>query len=471
MEKILIIDDNKFILKTLSSTLSGMGYEIIEAEDGEAGLRLVRTEHPDLVITDFQMPGIDGLEVLSKIRKLYISLPVILLTGFGDVVLTIKSIQLGAFDFLEKPVDPVQLKSVIKLALNSVKISNSLNEVLHVDVSSEHMLEDNILVGKTPQMKEIFKNIGRISLSKVNVLIQGETGTGKELIARLIHFFGVTINQPLVVVNCSALSESLLESELFGHVKGSFTGSIRDKKGKFELAGEGTILLDEISEISLNTQVKLLRVIQELEFERVGGEEIIPMKARIITATNRNLEALIREGKFREDLYYRLKVFTIDLPPLRERKEDIRDLVIHFLYKLNKRFNRNVVKIGEGVIEMLMAHDWLGNVRELENTILQAIVMSKSDVLEKENISLINRQQINVPFGNGIISSNNGNRSIDDDINESSQFRSLSDLEKYHIKKILDEVNWNKLEASRVLDITRPTLNAKIEKYNLIRGM
>jgi DNA-binding NtrC family response regulator len=454
MAKILIIDDNKLILRTLKETLVKVGYTIIEAEDGEAGLLLVRTEHPDLVITDFQMPGIDGLEVLSKIRKLYISLPVILLTGFGDVVLTIKSIQLGAFDFLEKPIDPEQLKTTIKLALNSVKVSNSLNEVLHVDSSSEHMLEDNILVGKTPQMKEIFKNIGRISLSKVNVLIQGETGTGKELIARLVHYFGITSNQPLVVVNCSALSESLLESELFGHVKGSFTGSIRDKKGKFELAGEGTILLDEISEISLNTQVKLLRVIQELEFERVGGEEVIPMKARIITATNRNLETLIKEGKFREDLYYRLKVFTIDLPPLRERKDDIRDLVIHFLYKLNKRFNRNVVKIGEGVIEMLKAHDWLGNVRELENTILQAIVMSKSDVLEKENITLNSRQQ----------------QDVVQVMPEIPQFRSLAEIEKYHIKRILDEVNWNKLEASHILEITRPTLNAKIEKYDLMRG-
>lgn len=369
------------------------------------------------------------------------------------MALTIKSIQFGAFDFLEKPIDTLKLKTTIQHALNSVKVSNSLNEVLHVDASSENMLEDNILVGKTPQMKEIFKNIGRISMSKVNVLIQGETGTGKELIARLVHYFGVTFNKPLVVVNCSALTESLLESELFGHVKGSFTGSVRDKKGKFELAGDGTILLDEISEISLNTQVKLLRVIQELEFERVGGEEVIPMKARIITATNKSLEALIKEGKFREDLYYRLKVFTIDLPPLRERKEDIRDLVIHFLYKLNKRFNRNVVKIGDGVIEMLKAHDWLGNVRELENTILQAIVMSKSDVLEKENISLIFRQQ------------HNGHA-----VQEMPQFRSLADLEKYHIKKILDEVNWSKQEASQILEITRPTLNAKIEKYDLVRN-
>lgn len=452
MEKILIIDDDKIISLMLKKMLLKDGYTVIEAEDGEHGLELVRKEHPDLVITDFQMPGIDGLEVLSEIQKLKTNLPVILLTGFGDVVLTIKSIQLGAFDYLEKPISPVQLKSTIQLALNSVKNSNNLTEVFHSDISSKSMIEDNILVGKTPQMKDIFKNIGRISMNKVNVLIQGDTGTGKELIARLIHFSGITQDKPLVVVNCSALTESLLESELFGHVKGSFTDSIRDKKGKFELAGEGTIFLDEISEISLNTQVKLLRVIQELEFEKVGGEATIPMKARIIAATNRNLEKLIEQGKFREDLYYRLKVFTINLPPLRDRKEDIRDLVIHFLYKLNKRFNKNVIKIGDSVIEMLQQHYWNGNVRELENTILQAIIMSKNDVLEKENITLNIRMHDNVEKEQVI-----------------PQFRSLADLEKYHIKRILDEVKWNKLEASRILDITRPTLNAKIEKYNLVQ--
>ena len=453
MEKILIIDDNKLNRKIFKDTLGKVGYDIFEAEDGEEGLQLVRSEQPDVVITDFQMPGLNGLEVLSEIRKINLSLPVIVLTAFGDVVLTIKSIQLGAFDYLEKPIDPQQLKSIVQNAINSKKVSNSLSEVLHEDSSGESIIEDNILVGKTPQMKEIFKNIGRISLNKVNVLIQGETGTGKELIARLLHYSGITRNQPLIIVNCSALTENLLENELFGYVKGSFSGSNLDKKGKFELAGEGTIFLDEISEISLNTQVKLLRVIQELEFEKLGGEDTIPMKARIIAATNRNLEVLIKEGKFREDLYYRLKVFTIDLPPLRERKDDIRDLVIHFLHKLNKRFNKSVVKIGDGVIEMLQIHSWYGNVRELENTILQAIVMSKSDVLEKENITL-NRRQIQVqevPL-------------------EIPMIRSLADLEKFHIKRILDEVKWNKLEASHILEITRPTLNAKIEKYNLTKG-
>jgi len=451
MERILLIDDDRLIRKVFRMILSKEGYDVIEAEDGEAGLRMVRADKPDIVITDFQMPGISGLEVLSEIRKLKINLPVIMLTAFGDVVLTIKAIQLGAFDFLEKPVTPEQLKATVGNAIKSVKSSVSHVGVVHTDVSSQSMLTDNILVGRTPQMKEIFKNIGLISMNKVNVLIEGETGTGKELIARLVHYSGITQNKPLVVVNCSALTESLLESELFGHVKGSFTGSIGDKKGKFELAGEGTIFLDEISEISLNTQVKLLRVIQELEFEKVGGESPMPMKARIIAATNRNLEKLIEEGKFREDLYYRLKVFTINLPPLRERKDDINDLVIHFLYKLNKRFNRNVTKIGEGVIDMLQQHDWYGNVRELENTLLQAIIMSKNDVLEKDNITLNSRIHDNSTKDSAVV----------------SEFRSLADLEKNHIKRILDEVKWNKLEASRILDITRPTLNAKIEKYNL----
>lgn len=452
MEKILIIDDNVLIRKLLKGTLNKLNYQTLEAEDGETGLAMVRKEHPDLVITDFQMPGIDGLEVLSEIQKMKVNIPVILLTAYGDVVLTIKSIQLGAFDYLEKPIDPEQLRKTIENALKSVKLSKSIEKEIQEDIPNESILEDNILVGKTPQMKEIFKNIGRISMNKVNVLIQGDTGTGKELIARLVHYSGVTRNKPLVIVNCSALTETLLESELFGHVKGSFTGSIRDKKGKFELAGEGSIFLDEISEISLNTQVKLLRVIQELEFEKVGGEETIPMKARIIAATNRNLEQLIKEGKFREDLYYRLKVFTLDLPPLRERKDDIHDLVVHFLHKLNKRFNKNVVKIGDGVIEMLQNHEWKGNVRELENTILQAIVMSKSDVLEKENITLNQRQ-----------SAVNGHD------HEFMKLRSIAELEKYHIKRILDEVKWNKVEASHILDITRPTLNAKIEKYGLVQ--
>ena len=450
MEKILVIDDDKLVRKVFKLTLSKEGYDVLEAEDGRQGLQVIKAEQPDLVLTDFQMPGINGLEVIAEISRLKLNIPVIMLTGYGDVSLTIKSIQKGAYEFLEKPTKPEVLKSTVRNALDSAKTSRDLPDVISSEDEVEKELDNNFLVGRTPRMKQIFKNIGMISMNKVNVLIEGETGTGKELIARLVHFSGITRDRPLVVVNCSALTETLLESELFGHVKGSFTDSIRDKKGKFELAGDGTIFLDEISEVSLNTQVKLLRVIQELEFEKVGGEETIPMRARIIAATNKNLEDLIKEGKFREDLYYRLKVFTIKLPPLRERKDDIGDLIIHFLHKLNKKFNKNVTKIGEGVVELLMQHNWHGNVRELENTILQAIVMSKNDVLERQNIVL-----------------NTALDQQDDGVSPGLELKSLAEVEKAHIKAVLDSVHWNKVDASRILEITRPTLNAKIEKYNL----
>ncbi|MDP4291842.1 MAG: sigma-54 dependent transcriptional regulator, partial [Bacteroidota bacterium] len=340
MKKILIVDDDKTFRVILKEVLIKENYTPIEASNGETGLELVKSEHPDLVITDFQMPGMSGLDLLQAIIKLKTGIPVIMLTGFSDTENIIKAIQMGAFDYLEKPIVPSVLKSSIRVALNSANLSSNLESVVNNTIYASNISEDNILVGNTPPMKEVFKKIGSISLNKVNVLILGETGTGKELITRLIHSTGITKNEPLVTVNCSALAESLLESELFGHVKGSFTDAIRDKKGKFELAGEGSILLDEISEMSVNTQVKLLRVIQELEFEKVGGEAPIPMKARIIAASNRNLEELIKEGKFREDLFYRLKVFTINIPPLRDRKDDIEGLVIHFLRKLNKRFNR-----------------------------------------------------------------------------------------------------------------------------------
>ncbi|KAF5034429.1 Transcriptional regulatory protein ZraR [anaerobic digester metagenome] len=450
MEKILVVEDDTISRRIIREILSRSGYEVFEAEDGAQGLESFKANKPDLVLTDYQMPVMNGLRVLSEIRNLQPAVPVIMLTGFGDIALIIKSIQLGAFDFLEKPINTPQLKEVIASALNSVISSKKHDQVLTEGISIDKKIQENILIGRSPQIKDIFKNIGRVSLNKVNILIEGESGTGKELIARLIHYSGITRDKPLVVVNCSALTETLLESELFGHEKGSFTGSLKTKKGKFELAEDGTIFLDEISEISPNTQVKLLRVIQELEFERVGGETTLPMQARIIAATNKKLEKLIEEGKFREDLYYRLKVFTVQLPPLRERREDIKDLTIHFLTKLNKRFNKNVTKIGDGVIEMLQQHTWPGNVRELENTIMQAIVMSKNDVLEVENIKINQR-------------ATEGSQ----EFNQKFELRSLADIEKDYIKRVLDEVRWNKIEASRILEITRPTLNAKIEKYKL----
>lgn len=448
MNKILAIDDDSIIRTLLTNILTKAGYEVFTASDGESGLALAGTSNPDLVVTDYQMPGLTGLDVLAELQRTQPGLPVILLTAHGDVALTIKSIQLGAYDFIEKPIQIQELLDVIRNGLEVSRQSRNLSEVISPEVRK--VIEDNMLVGKTPAMREIFKNIGRISLNKVNVLITGETGTGKELIARLIHFSGITREHPLVVVNCSTLSEHLLEHELFGYTSDAFPGISADKKGKFEQAGEGTLFLDEISELTENIQTKLLRVLQELEFEKPGSDEVIPMKARIIAATNKDLEALVRNGKFREELYYRLKVFTIALPPLRNRKDDIGELVRYLMQKLNRKLNKRVLKIGDGVLDLLRSHDWPGNVRELENTLLQAFIMTRSDVLEKEHIVLMHNPE--------------------ETEGEPLQLQSIADIEKVHIKKVLDKVKWNKQEASRILEITRPTLNAKIDKYGLMRN-
>jgi DNA-binding NtrC family response regulator len=314
---------------------------------------LALEEDPDVVITDYQMPGMNGMEVLSSIRQLKSTLPVIMLTAHGDTALTIKSMQAGAFDYLEKPIVMTELLNIVKNAAELASRSRSIYE--QIPASSLQAIEENTFVGKSPLMREIFKNIGRISIIKVNILITGETGTGKELIARLIHHSGITRDNPMVVVNCASLSDNSFDSELFGYCKGSFPGAINDKIGKFELAGEGSIFLDDISELSDSNQARILRVIQEQEFEKPGCSEPVQMKARIIASSNKDLEAMVRNGKFREELYYRLKVFTFNIPPLRFRKEDIADLVNHFIIKHNKKLNKKKNKVADGEINYLQS--------------------------------------------------------------------------------------------------------------------
>lgn len=447
METILVIDDDDSIRETIGMFLSELNFKTWQARDGKEGLEFLEKYHPDLVITDFKMPGMDGLAVLQAVKSFDKHIQVILITAFEDMDSTIKAMQLGAYDYIEKPIEIERFKVVIRRALKSKQLSERLEFSISED-SDEYQIE-NRLIGKTQEMKEIYKKMGMVSSNKINVLIQGESGTGKELITKIVHYSGITKSHPFVAVNCTALAETLLESELFGHVKGAFTGAIRDKKGKFELAGEGTIFLDEISEISPNLQVKLLRVLQEREFERVGGETTIPINARIIAATNRNLGELVAQGKFRDDLYYRLNVFTIDIPPLRERKEDIPLLVVHFLNKIDKQLHKMVRKIPYEVMELLQNYEWVGNVRELENTLTQAVVLAKGDVLEKENILL---RKTFLPSSSNI--PNNGNMS-------------LAAVEKTHIKIVLDYTKWDKTKAAEILGISKPTLYNKIQVYNL----
>lgn len=446
MKTILVIDDDKMILMILKQTLSKVGYRVSTVESGEEGIALLATNHVDLVLTDYLMPGMSGIEVLNIIKQNQPLVPIIMLTGHGDVALTIKAIQQGAVDFIEKPIHSKELIEVIKRTLEISEQNLSVSQPFTRD--TRKVIEENTLIGKVPVMREIFKNIGRISLNRISVLITGETGTGKELIAKLIHHSGITREFPFVVINCSALNDDALQKELFGFEKDAFPGANENKRGKFESVGEGTIFLDEISNLSDNFQIKLFRILQDMEFEKPGLPDLLPLKARIVASTNKNLEQLIADGRFREELYYRLKVFTIDLPPLRKRKDDINELTYFFMQRYNRKLQKNVNQVGEGVFEKLKSYDWPGNIRELENAILQAMIVGRGNQLEKDSITIPQ----NVLTLDNI--------SID-------SLTTLDEVEKVYIKQVLYHAKWNKVEASRILGISRPTLNAKIEKYEI----
>lgn len=445
MKQILVIDDDEIILIMLNNLLKKAGFEPITANDGESGLILAKSRNPDLVITDFRMPGISGLEVVQALNRSHPGLPVIVLTAHGDVSLTIKSIQAGAYDFIEKPIQPKELLETIRNGIQASIQSQSLAEAISFPARKE--IENNLLAGKTPVMSEIFKNIGRISLNKMSVLITGETGTGKEQAARLIHFSGITRDHPLVIVNCNAADELQLEEELFGFPTSAESSSRKDRKSKLEQAAEGTVLIDEFPNMPLRLQNKLLRVLHEMELSTYNHRQAIPFRARIIASSSQNLEELVEEGKLLKELYYNLKVFHISLPPLRNRLDDIPELLNHLIPRLNRKLNKNIIKIEDGLYDLLKKYDWPGNIRELENLITQALILSRGDVLEKEHINLnFNR---------------NRNKS------QKKTLLSLAELERNHICEVLDAVAWNKNEASIILEITRPTLNSKIEKYRL----
>lgn len=445
-ERILVVDDDDSSRESLEIFLEDLQFKVLLASGGRQGFASFENDKPDLIISDLKMPDIDGIEFLKMVKEVDRNIPIIFITAYEDMESTIEAMQLGAYDYLEKPLDIGKLKFVLNRAFETINLSKKL------EIAVTNLLDDerkeNVIIGRAPQIKELHKKIGQISASKVNVLIQGESGTGKELISKVIHYSGITKEQPFIAVNSAALPETLLESELFGHERGAFTGAVKEKKGKFELAGAGTVFLDEISEISPQLQVKLLRVIQEREFERVGSEKTIHMNARIIAATNKNLNELIETGKFREDLFYRLSVFSINVPPLRERKEDIPSLVVHFLNKINKVLHKNVRKIPYEVIDILQNYEWIGNVRELENTLMQAVVLAKGEVLERENILLRTES----------------NGTLKHDL----QNLSMASLEKQHIKYVLELVNWDKKEAARILQISRQTLYNKIKIHSIL---
>ncbi len=445
MERILIIDNDEEFRKKIAQSLSSENYKITFFESGEAGLNSAKQNPPDLIITALSLIDCTGINILQSVKQFDHNIQVIVTTAVDDIESTILAMQFGAFDFIEKSLELERLRKTVKLALENKKLKNQ--SYFFISNEKENYTSKFQLIGRNPLMKEVYKKIGKVSANKVTVYIEGESGTGKELIAKNIHNLGITKNDPFVAVNCAALSETLLESELFGHVKGSFTGAIREKKGKFELAGNGTIFLDEISEISLNLQTKLLRVLQEHEVEKVGGDESFPIHSRIITASNKDLFELVEQGKFREDLYYRLKVFSIEVPPLRERKDDIPHLAVYLLNKINKELGKKVTKIPYEVMDVLQNHSWHGNVREMENCLLQAVVLAKDEILEKEYLILRN--------------------GFHKDHVKQNVLLSLDDIQKEHIKKVLESVNWNKAKACKILKICKATLYNKLEQYNI----
>jgi two-component system response regulator AtoC len=442
MKSILIIDDDPLIRKTLSSHLSRQGYEIRTAEDGESGLAVQTDQNSDLVLLDVRLPDLDGLEVLRRIRGENPRTTVVIMTAFDDMKTTVEAVKSGAFEYLVKPLDFIALDLTVEKAFQVKALEEKVNYLVQ-EKQKEYTI-DNI-IGRSTPMREVFKLIGSVAGTRTNVLIQGDSGTGKELVAKAIHYNSPWREEPFIVINCSAIQDTLLESELFGHVKGAFTDAVCETKGKFEIAGKGTLFLDEIGDVSTNLQSKLLRVIESRDFMKVGGEKILKTEARIIAATNQNLRALIEGGRFREDLYYRLKVVEIKLPSLRERKEDIPDLVAYLLEKINRELRKNVRKIPPEVIAALGEHSWRGNVRELENALIRAVILAKGDVVLLENLPLETEEKKS--FARDLVS--------------------LEQVEKEYIQYVLTAVKGSKTRASQILQISRPTLDKKIKDYGL----
>ena len=443
--KVLIIDDQTALLESLSMFFLEKGYEVLTAEFGKEGLEKAASEAPDLILLDIRLPDINGIDILKAIKSGNDEIFVIMMTAFHDMETTIEAMKYGAYDYIHKPVNIAELDVSVNKVAEAVSLKNKL--ALYLDDQKIQYKLDTI-IGKSKPIQQIFKLIGLTCNNKATVLIQGESGTGKELIAKAIHYNGAFRNEPFVSVNCSALVETLLESELFGHEKGAFTHALYTKKGKFELAGNGTIFLDEVSELPLNTQVKILRFLQEKEFERVGGEKTINSAARIIAATNRNLATQVSQGRFREDLFFRLKVITINVPPLRERKSDIPLLVNFFLHKISKELHKKPRHIARKALDKIMAYQWPGNVRELENVLTRAIVLSREDIIMEEHVSVPQE----VP-----------GRSKP----EETGFLSLEEMEKTQIIRALRMVDGRKGKACELLKISRPTLRKKIEKYHI----
>jgi DNA-binding NtrC family response regulator len=442
---ILIVDDEMIVRESLGNWFRDEGYHADVAASAKEALEKLATTSWDVFLLDIRMPGIDGLELQRKIKEAHQDATIIIMTAYASVESAVEAMKHGAYDYIIKPFDPDDLEHTVRKALETKRLVAE-NQQLRTKIDELNLLHE--IIGTSNATHRLLEQVAMVSSSDTNVLIRGESGTGKELIARAIHANSSRRYLPIVVVNCGALSEGVLESELFGHEKGAFTGAQYRRKGKFEMSDGGTLFLDEIGDISSKTQVDLLRVLDEKRICRVGGNVEIPVNFRLISATNKKLENMIAEGKFREDLYYRINVFSITIPPLRERREDIPLLADYFLTKFARSMNRRINGIASSAIELLLNYDWPGNVRELQNAIERAVLVCKTPVIEPVDLPVRVSDGHAAPVG-----------------------KSLAEIEQQHIKRMLEESGWNIYRASRLLGIDRVTLYNKIKKYGFKREL
>ena len=448
---ILVADDDLAHRTMLRTLLGGWGYSVAEADDGQNAIEAVRQKPFDLILMDIRMVRVSGLEALAEIKKLNPAIPIVIMTAYASVETAVKALKEGAYDYLTKPLDFDELKFTIERAMEHTSLKEE-NRHLRESLASQFNRQN--LIGRSPAMARLMDTIAQVAPSEATVLITGESGTGKEMIAGAIHFNSLRKDGPFVKINCAAITETLLESELFGHEKGAFTGADRRKEGKFRQAEGGTIFLDEVSEMSPAMQVKLLRVLQEREITRVGGDEVIKVDVRVIAATNKDLLQEMEAGRFRDDLYYRLNVVTINVPPLRERREDIPLIAQHFLNMFAKKNHKSIKGFTPQVMDRLLKYNWPGNVRELMNAVERGVVLSRSDYLNEGELVLALRDHILLEEASSL--------------KVSTEEMPLEAVEKEAIMKILEMAGGNKSEAARRLGITRRTLHMKLKKYGMM---
>jgi len=443
MAKILYIDDEISALKAISAILKKAGFDVLTATTAEEGISLLKETSVDCLLLDYRLPQMDGIELLKWLKYNGINIPTVMLTAYGTIEKAVEAMKLGAYHYLIKPVDTELLINILKEAIEKSSILFKEKEKVYSPFPE--------IIGKSKAMQEVFYIMEMVAESNANVLVTGESGTGKELVARAIHKKSLRNTKPFVIVDCTTIPENLLESELFGHEKGAFTGAVERKTGLFEIANEGTVFLDEIGELPMSLQKKLLRFLQEREIQRIGSTARIKVDVRVISATNRDLEKLVQEGIFREDLYWRLNVVRINLPPLRERKEDIPLLVNHFLNKYSKENNKPIPQLEPEVMDTLINYEWSGNVRELANVIERAIVLSPSGIISMKHLP------------KRIIEKTGWTLYKESSLN-------LLEVEKSLILRALNSTGWNQTKAAQVLGISRKQLRTKMKHHGLLNG-